>query len=104
MSNTSFNKLLELLSPKLCFNDKFANINGLEPISCKIMLHCAIHFLAGGSYHDTHATAFISRPSFFRLLWHAIDAINTCDALEVQLPKLDQYHHCAKDSRFHILE
>jgi hypothetical protein len=52
MSDESFNKLLELLSPQLHLKDKYALLNGTKPISCEIMLHCAIRFLAGGSYHD----------------------------------------------------
>jgi hypothetical protein len=86
----SFNKLCSSFFPKLHLNEKFAIVTGLEPISCEIMLHYLICFLAGGSYRDICATAFIGRPSFFRLLWHAIDAINICDALEVPLPRLDQ--------------
>jgi hypothetical protein len=46
------------------------------------MLHCAIKFLAGGSYHDIHATANISKASFFCLVQHTIDAINSCNALD----------------------
>jgi hypothetical protein len=90
MSIESFNRLLDLLSPKLHLKDKYAIISGSEPISCEIMLHCAIRFLAGGSYHDIRATAFISKPSFFRLVWHTIDAINSCDAFDVNLPRMDE--------------
>lgn len=70
MSIDSFNQLLDLLSTQLHFKEKYAIIPGMEP--CVIMLHCAIHFLDGGSYHDVHATML---PSFFCLVWHAIDAI-----------------------------
>jgi hypothetical protein len=45
-------------------------------------------FLAGGSYHDIHATAHISKASFFRLVWHTIDAIHSCESLDVTLPTL----------------
>jgi hypothetical protein len=46
MSIPSFNKLLELLSPKVHLNEKFANVIGQEPISCEIMLHCEISFFS----------------------------------------------------------
>ena len=86
MSHIAFDKLLELLRPALTLKEKYAVLSGLEPISCEIMLHCALRYLSGGSYHDIRATCYISKPSFFRLLWHTIDAINACDALELWLP------------------
>jgi len=87
MSLDSFNKLLDLLTPALRLKEQFAIVSGFEPICCEVMLHCAIRYLAGGSYHDIRATAHISKPSFFRLLWHTIDAINSCPALAVELPE-----------------
>ena len=90
MSLASFNQLLQLLSPTLQLKEKYAIRNGFEPISCEIMLHCAIRFLAGCSYHDVRATACISKASFFRLVWHTINAINLCNALEVQLPRMNE--------------
>jgi hypothetical protein len=63
-------------------------IYGSEPISCEIMLHCAIGFLAGGFYHGIRATVHISKASFFRLVWHTIDAINCCEFLDVTLSTL----------------
>lgn len=87
MSLDSFNKLLDLLTPALRLKEQFAIVSGFEPICCEVMLHCAIRYLAGGSYHDIRATAHISKPSFFRLLWHTIDAITSCPALAVELPE-----------------
>jgi hypothetical protein len=65
-------------------------MTGMEPICCEIMLHCTIRFLSGGSYHDIHATVSISKPSFYRLVRHTIDCINKMEALDVQLPSIDQ--------------
>jgi hypothetical protein len=87
MSLDAFNKLLDLLTPVLCLKEQFAIVSGFEPICNELMLHCAICYLAGGSYHDIRATAHISKPSFFRLLWHTMDAINSCQALAVELPE-----------------
>ncbi len=63
----------------LHLKEKYAIRNGCEPIFCEIML-----------YHDVCTTASISKASFFHLVWHTINAINLCDALEAQIPRLDE--------------
>jgi hypothetical protein len=90
MSLEAFNKLLDLLSPKLKLNGKFSRMAGSEPISTKIMLHCTVRYFAGGSYHDIHTVVFMSRPSFFHLVWHTIDVINSSDTLNIDLPRLHE--------------
>jgi hypothetical protein len=90
MSLSAFNKLLDLLSPKLKLNAKFARMARSKPISTEIMLHCTIRYLYRASYHDICATAFISRPSFFRLVWHTIDVSISCDTLNINLPRLHE--------------
>lgn len=90
MSTGSFNKLLFLLCPALQLNDKYAVMTGKETICCKIMLHCMICYIAGSSYHDICTTVFISKTSFYHLVWHTIDCINMCQALDVKLPKVDE--------------
>ena len=42
MSLSAFDKRLDLLSPKLKLNAKFARMAGSKPISTEIMLHCNI--------------------------------------------------------------
>jgi len=96
MSIASFNKLLNLLRPALQLNHKYAVMTGMEPICCEIMLHCMIRYLAGGSYHDVRATVFISKPSFYHLVWHTIDCINSCQALDVKLPGIDELN-CVRE-------
>lgn len=59
----------------------------MEPISCAVKLHCTVQFLAGGFYHDIQATALISKPSFFCLLWHTMDAINYSESLDINTPR-----------------
>lgn len=86
MSLLSFNKLLQLLSPSLQLKEKYATISGAEPIQCELMLHCMIRFLSGGSFHDIRSVASISKASFYRILWHAIDAVNNCKELMFSLP------------------
>jgi hypothetical protein len=41
---SSFNNHLELLSPNLQLNERFAQMCCGAPITCDIMLHCTIHF------------------------------------------------------------
>jgi hypothetical protein len=45
-----------------------------------------IRFLSGRSFHDIRTVASISKPSFYRILWHAIDVLNACHVLDFQLP------------------
>jgi hypothetical protein len=109
MTLPSFNKLLCLLHPSLGLRDKYAKVAGFEPICCKLMLHCCICFLAGGSYHDICATASISKPSFYCLVWHTIHCINRCEALDVNLPTVPHellalHHGFKKISRDGVME
>jgi len=87
MTIGSFNKLLELLSPTLQLNERFGRLSSGEPITCEIMLHCTIRFLAGGSYHDIRQTASISKPSFYHVIWHTITTINNYASHAITLPR-----------------
>ncbi len=93
MSIESFDKLLDMLHPELHLKEKYAVMSGMEPISCEVMLHCTIHYLARGSFHDIRATVFIRKPSFYRLVWHTIHCINRCEALDIKLPKPDELNY-----------
>jgi hypothetical protein len=68
-------------------NERFGRLSSGEAISCKIMLHCTIRYLAGGSYLDLRQTASISKPSFYYVIWHTITTINNCSSLAVTLPR-----------------
>jgi hypothetical protein len=93
MSLESFNRLLEMLRPELKLKEKYAIMSGMHPITCEVMMHCTIHYLAGGSFHDIHATVSISKPSFYRLIWHTIHCINRCEALDINLPKPEELNY-----------
>jgi hypothetical protein len=61
------------------------------------MLHCTIHFLAGGSYCDIRRMASISKASFYHLVWHTIFTINHCAVLDIKLPSdSDEINSTAK--------
>ncbi len=93
MSIESFDKLLLLLRPELQLKEKYAVMSGMHPITCEIMLHCTIRYLAGGSFHDICATVFISKPFFYLLVWHTIHCINRWEALNINLPKPEELNH-----------
>jgi hypothetical protein len=90
MSFEAFNKLVNLLEPNLKLNERFARLSSGEPVSCKAMLHCTICYLAGGSYHDIWETAKVSRASYYRVIWHTNNVINSCNELEIKLPRQEE--------------
>ncbi len=60
------------------------------------MVHCAICYLVGGSFHYGWATAVISKTSLYCLVWHTIDCIKRCKALAIKLHspnELDKVWH-----------
>jgi len=65
MTFDSFNYLLQLLSPRLNVNERFARMSSGAPFLPEYMLSCIIRFLAGGSYHDIRQTGSISKSSFY---------------------------------------
>jgi hypothetical protein len=90
MTIDSFNNLLDLLSPTLQLNEKFARMCCGAPTTSKVMLLCTIHLIAGRSYHDIRHTACISKASFYCVIWQTLHAINHCAALETKLPSDDE--------------
>jgi hypothetical protein len=61
------------------------NFYGTHFLCSEASLHSSL--LAGGFYHDIQATALISKPSFFCLLWHTMDAINYSESLDINTPR-----------------
>jgi hypothetical protein len=88
MSLFSFNKLKNMLLPWLQVNEKQSNNASLgnRPIVAEIMLHCTLHYLGGGSYHDIRVSVGLSTAAFYRAVWRGIDAINSCLALQIKFP------------------
>ena len=93
MSLESFNRLLQMLRPELQLTEKYAVMSGMHPITCEVMMHCTIRYLAGGSFHDIRATVSISKPLFYRLVWHTIHCINRCEVLDINLPKPEELNY-----------
>jgi len=81
----SFDRLLSMIRESLVVNTAMANLRG-GPILPEIKLCCAIRWLAGGSYSDIHMFVGITRPSFCRVVWQVIRAINNCTELNIIFP------------------
>jgi len=56
---------------------------GRRPIVAEIILHCTLHYLAGGSVHDIRICAGLSHSSFNRAVHRGLDAINDCPRLSI---------------------
>lgn len=94
MKENAFDVLLQLICPKLCMDH---NRYGNQAILPEIYLHCVIRFLAGGSYLDIRDKAEISTPSFYRIIWKAVDAILEVADLSLNLPESELEHKFAAD-------
>ena len=91
MKRSSFNKLLEAISPFLHSTDEeMARRSSGTNISKKTKLYCTLRWLAGGSYLDICLTFGVSKGSLFSsdprkgIIWPIIDAINV--AFQIGLP------------------
>jgi hypothetical protein len=70
---------------------------GELPSSPEIILHVTLRYLAGWSFHDIHLVAGISSSTFYRFLWLGIDAINRCEALQLNwLHTMEELRDAAK--------
>ena len=80
MSLSLFNILLEIVRPHIKINLKQSSnaSKGRCWIIHEIILHCTLRYLAGGSYHDIHTMAGLSRASFYHCIYRGIGAINSC--------------------------
>jgi DDE superfamily endonuclease len=85
MSLESFYKLLSLLRPDLEVDHGRANRRG-GPILPEICLFCTLRWLAGGSYLYIYAITKVSAPSFYRVVYRTLKAINNCSKLEIKFP------------------
>jgi hypothetical protein len=65
--HTSFNKLLYMILPWLQVNARQSSnaSKGKRPIIAELILHCTLHYLAGGSFDDIHTCAGMSTGSFY---------------------------------------
>ena len=87
MSYNAFCILCDQICDDIAINEEQSRKRtGKEPITPEIMLHCLLRWLAGGSVHDIRMNVGISKPSFYRIVYRCIQAINKNANLSYQFP------------------
>jgi hypothetical protein len=87
MPYASFEKLVRILEAKLYLDSsKSLSSCGHPAVAPPVILVLTICWLSGGSYRNVRDAGSISAPSFYRLLWLCLNALNSCDELKMQLP------------------
>ena len=87
MNLVSFNKLCAWIDPFVRVDPgKSHNRTGKKRIDTKIVLHCLLRWLAGGSHHDIRMSAGVSPTAFYNCLDKATNAILNINQLEIKFP------------------
>jgi len=86
MEKHSFDKLVELIRSDLVVDKTMAKLRG-GPIIPELCVFCTIRYMAGGSCLDIIDICGMSVPSFYRVLWRTVRAINRCPDLDLKWPK-----------------
>jgi hypothetical protein len=86
MSYNAFNILLELLRPDITCNIVKSMNSCNEPIFPELVLATGLRWLAGGSYLDQKDVYSYSQSSYYRIQDIFIDAVLTCDDLDICFP------------------
>jgi hypothetical protein len=86
MSYDAFNILLELLRPDITCNIVKSMNSCNEPIFPELVLATGLRWLAGGSYLDQKDVYSYSQSSYYRIQDIFIDAVLTCDDLDIRFP------------------
>jgi hypothetical protein len=86
MSYDAFNILLELLRPDITCNIVKSMNSCNEPIFPELVLATGLRWLAGGSYLDQKDVYSYSQSSYYRIQDIFIDAVLTCDDLDICFP------------------
>ena len=91
LSREAFDHLLELISSDLePVSRRGARGHLASPIGARTQLSVALRILAGGSYLDVSHSHRVSRPTCFTIVDRVVDAINSCEELDLPLvPALD---------------
>ena len=76
MSRRAFDKLYGMLSIPSSSRGPNGGIDG------RIKLSCALRYMAGGDPLDIMISHSLSHSVIFECIWHAVDAINTCNGLD----------------------
>jgi hypothetical protein len=98
MSYEAFMKLLLFIRPKLLCRTGNPVQAGSELIKPEIVMAIALRWLAGGSYIDIRHAYFCSVPSIYRCRDTFIDAICSCEALDIIFPETPEEIRAAVDA------
>ena len=86
LSREAFDHLLELISSDLePVSRRGARGHLASPIGARTQLSVALRILAGGSYLDVSHSHRVSRPMCFTIVDRVVDAINSCEELDLPL-------------------
>ena len=86
MEKHSFDRLVDMVRLKLSVDRTMAQLRG-GPIIPELCVFCTVRYFAGGSYLDIIDICGISVPSFYRVLWRTVRAMNQCPELDINWPK-----------------
>ena len=86
LSREAFDHLLELISSDLePVSRRGARGHLASPIGARTQLSVALRILVGGSYLDVSHSHRVSRPTCFTIVDRVVDAINSCEELDLPL-------------------
>ena len=86
LSREAFDHLLELISSDLePVSRRWARGHLASPIAACTQLSVALRILVGGSYLDVSHSHRVSRPTCFTIVDRVVDAINSCEELDLPL-------------------
>ena len=98
MEEASFNKLVELIAPRIEKDPKMSTLRtGKSPITPEIALHCLLRWLSGGSHHDIRMSAGVSVTTFYVYVHKCIYAILNTKELLYKFPETQE--ECNEASR-----
>ena len=98
MTYQAFLKLLLFICPKLQCQTGNSNQAGSELIKPELVMAIALHWLSGGSYIDIRHAYFCSVASIYRCRNTFIDAICSCEALDIIFPETPKQIKAAVDA------
>ena len=84
MTHRAFKKLVSLIRANL--NHKTTHSRVAEPLSVELMVALTLRYLAGGSVLDLKNVYTLNRSWAYKLRDKVIDAILSCNALEISFP------------------
>jgi len=91
MDYSAFMKLCSIIQPQVQVNEEMSRRRtGKDPVSVEMMLHCLLHYLAGGSYLDLKISTGISRAAFYHYIYKCMDAIMDSTELAYKFPETAQ--------------